>query len=148
MFQTIIGLFLLIIAIFILAPNKNQTKPELKLRIGRKTEISVILLKTDVDKSKGYSNHKPIGFTEGLLFVYDSPGIYPFWMKEMLFDLDFIFINKNKIVYLKENIKAPINNNDQINFINSPYSFDQALEVKQGFIKKYKIRINDEVKIQ
>jgi uncharacterized membrane protein (UPF0127 family) len=68
-------------------------------------------------------------------------------MREMLFNLDFIFIRQNRIVDLVENVKNPKDNHGQIEFVNSRQAFDQALEVKAGFIKKYQVRINDPVQI-
>ncbi|MDP2651407.1 MAG: DUF192 domain-containing protein, partial [bacterium] len=35
---------------------------------------------------------------EGMLFVFNTPGIYPFWMKEMNFDIDIIWISEERVV--------------------------------------------------
>lgn len=119
-----------------------------KLLIEDKITIEITIANTDETRSQGYSNHQPIGFNEGLLFVFEKPDIYPFWMKEMLFDLDFIFVKNGQIVYLLKNIKAPVNNNGQINYAISQEPFDQILEVKSGFIDKFNIQLKDRVSLK
>jgi len=115
------------------------------MNLGNKVTLQVEVADTEAEHIQGYSNHPPIGYQEGLLFVFESEGVYPFWMKEMLFDLDFIFINNERVVYLLENIKAPVNNQGQIEYANSQVPFNQLLEVKSGFIEKYKIKVEDQV---
>lgn len=115
------------------------------LTIANKTTVSVTLADTDQKRTMGYSNHPEIGFNEGLLFVFDRPGRYPFWMKDMLFDLDFIFINNNRVVYLLKNIKAPVNNQGEIEYALSKVPFNQLLEVKAGFIDKHQVLLKDTI---
>lgn len=98
-------------------------------------------------QARGYSGHAPIGFSEGMLFVFTYPTQETFWMNEMLFDLDFIYEVNGKVDYLVENVRAPIHNNGEMTYINSPRLFDAVLEVKSGFIKKYSIQIGDPMKI-
>ena len=137
---------IIVIAILILAGLSLKTKPQSdtkNLTISNKVTLEVTVANTDKTRTKGYSNHPEINYNEGLLFVFDQPDRYPFWMKDMLFDLDFIFIKDKRVVYLLENIRAPINNDDQIEYAISPKPFDQLLEVRAGFIEKYQIEIND-----
>ncbi len=137
---------IIVIAILILAGLSLKTKPQSdtkKLTVSNKVTLEVTVANTDKTRTKGYSNHPEISYNEGLLFVFPSADTYQFWMKDMLFDLDFIFIRDKRVVYLLENIKAPINNDGQIEYAISPKPFDQLLEVKAGFIEKYQIKIND-----
>ena len=122
-----------------------KTKPQSKtfLKIGDKVTVEITLANTNKKRAEGYSNHAPIGFDEGMLFVFENSEIYPFWMKEMLFDLDFVFVRDNKVVYLLKNIKAPVNNQGEIEYAVSQEPFDELLEVKAGFIDKFEIEIND-----
>ena len=137
---------IIVIAILILAglslKAKSQFKTQ-KLNIADKVKINVTVADSNQERTQGYSNHPKISYNEGLLFVFPSANTYQFWMKDMLFDLDFIFIRDKRVVYLLENIKAPINNDGQIEYAISPKPFDQLLEVKAGFIEKYQIIIND-----
>jgi len=145
-FKFLFGLtLLLIIAILILTSKTNKTQS--KLIVENKTTIAITLANTEEKKIQGYSQHLPISYQEGMLFVYDQPNFYSFWMKDMLFDLDFIFIKDQRIVDLVEDVKAPPNNHGQIEYINSKKIFNKVLEVRSGFIKKYKTEINNRIQI-
>lgn len=138
---------MIITVIAILAVYLYKTKPQSKtfLKIDNKVTVEVSLADTNKKRAQGYSNHDPVGFDEGMLFVFENPEIYPFWMKDMLFDLDFVFVRDNRVVYLLKNIKAPINNQGEIEYAVSKEPFDSLLEVKAGFIDKFGIEINDEI---
>ena len=142
---------IIVIATVILTGFILKTKPAVKtkrLTIGNKVTIEVNIADTNQKRAKGYSNHPKIGYNEGLLFVFEQPNVYPFWMKEMLFDLDFIFIRDGRVIYLLENIKAPINNQGEVEYAISEKPFDRLLEVKAGFIDKYKIKISDFIALE
>ncbi len=43
-----------------------------------------------------------------MLFVFEEPGVYPFWMIEMQFPLDFVWIGADcTVVDLTENVPLP-----------------------------------------
>ena len=142
---------IIVITTVILASFILKTKPASttrKLTIKNKVTISVDVADTNQKRAQGYSNHPEIDYNQGLLFIFDKADKYPFWMKEMLFDLDFIFINENQVVYLLRNIKAPRNNNGRIEYAISQEPFDRVLEVKAGFIDRYKISLQDSVALE
>jgi len=95
-------------------------------------------------RTKGLSNKKSLADNSGMLFIYQKAAKYPFWTNEMKFDLDFVFIRNNKVVYIAQNIPHP-NNNKKPKTIISKRSFDKALELNAGTIKKLKIKTGDKV---
>ena len=48
---------------------------------------------TSQERVQGLSGHPPIAPDEGMLFIYERAGWPSFWMKEMLFPLDMIWID-------------------------------------------------------
>ena len=143
---SLVAICCLLFVVFILAVWLLKTKPSRHFTIRDKATIAVDIADNDAKREQGYSNHEPIGFNEGMLFVFPYPVTQQFWMKEMLFDLDFIYIRSGSIVYAVEHIKAPIHNKGAVEYINSPEPFDAVLEVKSGFIQKYNVRLGDKVK--
>lgn len=144
-------LLIIVAATVILAGFILKTKPgsnNSRLTIQDKVTIQVTIADSNQERAQGYSNHSPIGYDEGLLFVFEKADLYPFWMKDMLFDLDFIFIRDSRVVYLLKNIKAPVHNQGKMEYAISQEPFDQLLEVKAGFIDKYKIAVQDFVLLQ
>jgi uncharacterized membrane protein (UPF0127 family) len=39
-----------------------------------------------------------IGPDQGMLFTFNKPGQYDFWMKNMKFPIDIVWVNENKMV--------------------------------------------------
>jgi uncharacterized membrane protein (UPF0127 family) len=49
-------------------------------------------------KETGLSNRTCIGENQGMLFVFEKPGNYDFWMKDMKFPIDIVWMNESKTV--------------------------------------------------
>lgn len=125
------------------APQIESAMSLFPIRINGK-EISVEVASTDKKRMAGLSKYSGIPENQGMLFVFDSIGIFSIWMKDMQFPIDIIWIDKDyKIVDLTENVgpetypktfqpKAPVR---------------FALEVNVEFIKKNNIEIGDTVSL-
>ena len=120
----------------------NQ-KTEAILRINNQP-IKVELAKTDEEITNGLSGREKLEENSGMLFIFNKAGNYPFWMKEMKFSLDAIFVNGQKVVDLVENIPFP-KNNEQPQAFGVKADFDKVLEVNSGTIKRLNIKIGDKV---
>jgi uncharacterized membrane protein (UPF0127 family) len=70
------------------------------------TNLRLEIADTDATRRHGLSGRKDLAFNEGMLFVFDESSIQPFWMKDMLFPLDIIWINQGKVVEVAT-LKAP-----------------------------------------
>lgn len=58
---------------------------------------------TNKDKSVGLMNVSSLGENEGMIFVFNSPGIHGFWMKDTLIDLSIAYLDENwNVVDIKE----------------------------------------------
>jgi len=47
----------------------------------------------EAERSRGLSEREQLAPQEGMWFVFDREGYYPFWMKDMKFSLDIIWLN-------------------------------------------------------
>ena len=66
--------------------------------------IQVEEVSSPVAQEQGLSGRKSLGDNQGMLFIFPTEGLYSFWMKDMLFPIDIIWMDKNyNIVYVKEN---------------------------------------------
>lgn len=97
----------------------------------------------------GLSGRDGLGENSGMLFVFDREDIYDFWMKDMKFPLDIIWIKNNKVADLEENVPSPLAGAPDASLpVYKPEApADLVLEVKAGFAGKNQIKIGDEVKI-
>ncbi len=66
-------------------------------------EIELAL--TDQEKKKGLSNRDSMPQGHGMLFVYPVAEKYDFWMKDMRFPLDFIWLRDKTVVDITPNVQ-------------------------------------------
>jgi hypothetical protein len=76
----------------------------------------------------------------GMLFEFERPGRYSFWMKDMQFPLDLVWIFQKKIVHIEKNIQPSF-----AGVLNSAEKADAVLEVNAGTIERLGIKMGDEV---
>lgn len=62
------------------------------LQIGSHS-LDVAIADTQPRREQGLSGVKELRSGQGLLFKFDTPGRYAFWMKNMLFPIDMVFID-------------------------------------------------------
>jgi uncharacterized membrane protein (UPF0127 family) len=79
----------------------------------------------------------------GMLFVFEEEKIHTFWMKNMRFPLDIIWIDSDKkIVEIYKDAQPCKETCDSI-IPKSRAKF--VLEVNAGFVEKYKIKAGDKL---
>ena len=103
----IFGLFLIVIASFAFYQfNNNQTaqvKANGKVTIGNHI-INVEVVKDPKAQQIGLTKYPALKEDQGMLFVFDRPDSYGFWMRDMKFPIDIIWVDNNyNIVDVKEN---------------------------------------------
>ena len=95
---------------------------------------------TETKRSQGLSGHAPLASDGGMLFIFPQPGIYPFWMKDMLFSIDIIWIDaQKKVVGFSEDLSP----DTYPKIFPPPSPILYALEVSAGFVKRQNIAIGD-----
>ena len=102
--------------------------------------VKVDLALTPLEQEQGLSGRTELGPNEGMLFVFDTPGKYSFWMKDMLFPIDMIWLAPDsRVVYVKKDARSE----------SYPESFTPneeakyVLEVSSGFSERYNLQIGD-----
>lgn len=79
--------------------ENNESKKEnlfpKKIKINN-TEVDAREAISEEDKIKGLGVFEKIEENKGMIFIYENQGIYGFWMKNMKFPIDIIWIDENK----------------------------------------------------
>ncbi len=135
------------------APAANSSSPyHTPLQVGEHRLLVQIAL-TDAEHEQGLSGRQKLTAAEGMLFDFkNTPDIEPgFWMKDMNFDLDFIWIDQGRVVGITPNAPAPKNISDaattaQLPLYYPPAPVDAVLEVNAGWSKTHFIKTGDFVK--
>ncbi|UCD83917.1 MAG: DUF192 domain-containing protein [Deltaproteobacteria bacterium] len=104
------------------------------------------IVDTPKEKARGLMFHPKLTEKESMLFVYDSEGIYNFWMKNVYSPIDIIWIDSNfSIVHIKRNAPPCIKTRCQI--YSPPVTAKYVLEVTANFTEKHNVNVGDRVKI-
>lgn len=103
-------------------------------------EISVSIANTPELRERGLSGRKSLDPNEGMLFVFQRPGSYGFWMKDMLFPIDIIWFDENRtVVDVWENATP-----DSYPKTHTPKHLSQfVLEVSAGYISEHDIKVGN-----
>lgn len=100
-FAYIVGaICLLIITWFVARNNQNA------LYINN-VKFHIRIASTPGERAQGLSDTSKLGSNNGMLFIFPSPGFYGFWMKDMNYSLDIIWISADKKVVSDSENLAP-----------------------------------------
>ncbi|MCX6713916.1 MAG: DUF192 domain-containing protein [Candidatus Vogelbacteria bacterium] len=145
---TIIIVLILIIFCWLLLFEKNNLMSEKKLnyqttqiKIGNQI-ITAEIADTKEKRELGLSGRQFLPAGTSMLFIFDQPNYHSFWMKNMNFPIDIIWLDANKkIIDLSENL--------------SPLSFPKTfspktpaqfvLEVPANFIRRNQLQIGTDI---
>jgi len=96
------------------------------------------------EREKGLMFRESLAVDKGMFFIFEEEGLYSFWMKNMLFPLDIIWLGLNKkIVDIKENV-PPCSESCEI--LNPGNKAKYVLEVNAGFTRRNKIKVGELVR--
>src|SRR3954465_15494311 len=99
-------LFLFSISFIAAACNVHPTHlMQEKVLTIKAHKYTVQLADTPDGRDKGLGGIKQIGEEEGMLFLFSEPQMPSFWMKDMLFPIDIVWINGDRIVDITDNVK-------------------------------------------
>ncbi len=107
-----IVLVVLFTGVFLLYPRITHKNGDMDVIVPISTSTIIVngkIFNIDIadiesERTQGLSGKEILLENEGLLFIFDNLGVYPFWMKDMNFPIDIIWIGKDlNVVYIKEN---------------------------------------------
>lgn len=156
--KRIVFLYLILIAIlaaviffrsgfFNRQPSIKSDEPQISID---SKNFKLLLAKSEDEQIKGLSNREAIDQNTGMLFIFKEKDFYPFWMKNMKFPIDIIYISDNKVVDIYQNVKPQENETDtsKIRIYRPKEKANYVLEMNAGKAKENNIKIGDEVAIK
>lgn len=102
----------------------NQS--ERKIKLGEKV-YTIEVADSEDERRRGLSGRKSLPEDEGLLFVFSRPTRPGFWMPDMNFDIDIIWISDKKVVGVSVGEKSKPRE-----ILSPPSEVDMVLEVNKG----------------
>jgi uncharacterized membrane protein (UPF0127 family) len=94
---------------------------------------------------KGLSGRESLAADSGMYFVFNDLTERTFWMKNMKFPLDIVFIKDDEIIKVDYDA-MPEGDNPQ-NFYYSKEAVNRVLEINNGDAMKYNLKPGDKVTI-
>jgi len=136
-----------IIAFVFLFRGKQDHASNLEVNNIKYVKIAGQVLKVDLaltpeTQSLGLSGRNILKEDEGMLFIFEKSALYYFWMKDMNFPIDMIWIDENlQVIYVKKNAQPE----------SFPETFGSTkksryvLEVVAGFSEKNNLKERDRI---
>jgi uncharacterized membrane protein (UPF0127 family) len=89
----------------VLQPACHESYRNDKLVSVGSQSLKLQVATTDQEQMVGLGGRKCIASDQGMLFIFDKAGYYPFWMKNMRFPIDIIWLSDSKqVVYMQKNL--------------------------------------------
>lgn len=124
-------------------PNFNEGTVAVSGRI-----FSVAVADTAVKRAQGLSGVPKMEVDEGMYFMFPIPATYSFWMKDMQFPLDIVWIRDNRIVSISENVPAPTSSNTfSLPTYTPEAAVDRVLEIGAGLSSRYGFSKGQEIAV-
>jgi uncharacterized membrane protein (UPF0127 family) len=91
---------------FRVSPRQTDGSSSVKNPLAKPPCIRLTRITTPDAQRQGLSDRENMDDTEGLLFDFGVPGQRCMWMKDMLFNLDMVWLDQNaRITAISQNIK-------------------------------------------
>jgi hypothetical protein len=107
--------------------------------VGDDLRVNVGVAANEPTRERGLSGRAGLAADEGMYFIFDKPLAYAFWMKDMRFPIDIIWIFDGKIVDLSTNLPVPVAG-QQLPTFAPRVPVDRVLEVPAGFAQTHGLR--------
>ncbi len=150
-----IGILVLIIMAILWLPRFKKSSSTSGINVSAKPAIPYVqigsvtyeveIANTNELRAHGLSDRSSLPSDKGMLFLFDQKGQYQFWMKDMHFPIDMIWIDGKTIVDISQSVPPPQPN--EINpAIRQPRAADdKVLEVNAGEAKKQGFALGQQV---
>jgi uncharacterized membrane protein (UPF0127 family) len=118
--------FFYVLGLFVIEPHSNVVLADVELA------------QTTEQLKSGLSNRKFLGENHGMLFVFENAGKHSFWMKDMNFPVDIIWIDSdNKVIDITKDAQPC--GLDECEIYRAPSAVKYVLELPAGFSQKHSI---------
>lgn len=113
------------------------------VQIGGRS-VTVSIASTPEARARGLGGRASLAGDEGMLFVFDSDAKYRFWMKDMRFPIDILWLSSDgNVVDMRENV-FPETYPEVFTPV-APARY--VLELPAGLAKAYSVKVGDIVRL-
>lgn len=84
----------------------------------------------------------------GMLFLYNDQDQRLFWMKDMRFAIDIVWISDGVVVGIESNVPPPVSGKDELKIYASPADVDAVLEVQAGYMQQQGLTVGSQINVK
>ena len=125
-------------------PGVATVLPVTNLIVGE-ARLAVEVANDDAKRQQGLSGREVLPKDGGMLFVFDEPGRYEFWMKDMRFALDMLWLASGQVTEVTANVPAPSSATPEPVRIRPQQAVDMVIEVPAGWAAANRVSVGDQV---
>ena len=109
------------------------------------TNFTVEVADTAEKRRLGLGKRESLKIDRGMLFVFDQTANYTFWMKDMKFAIDIIWLDENKkVVYMATDVPSEPDKKDaELKKYNLGVQAKYVLEINAGLAASHNIQVGD-----
>ena len=104
--------------------------------------IQLEVVDSEDRRERGLSNRENLARNQGMLFIFDSPDEYCFWMKDMKFPIDIIWLDSDKKIVGIEHKVSP--DTYPKSFCPSKPSL-YVIEVEDGLARRARLKLGQQI---
>ena len=140
----------IVVAIGLIARNVDRESVE-EVFTGPQVKVGDDTFQVDIADSpeehlQGLAGRPSLKNDQAMLFIFERPDLYGFWMKGMLFSIDIIWIKDNQVIGFAEDLDPDSSPSPKLYY--PPALVDRVLEVRSGAVRERQIQIGQVVEIR
>lgn len=132
----------LILVFLFLSACSNGT---VELKINDEN-IKVEIAADALSKAKGLGDRESLCENCGMVFVFGEKSKHVFWMKDMNFPLDIIYLNNDEIVEIFEDVQI-FDDAGETTEVFPDKNADKVLELNAGWCRKNNVSVGDKIEL-
>lgn len=110
--------------------------------------LEVLLPKTLGERYRGLGGRESIAPYDGMLFVYDTPGLHGIVMRDMNFPIDIVWFFEGRVVDMAIRVKPEFVPEPDLTIHRPKTQATLVLELPTGWIEQYGLEIGDTLTIE
>ena len=120
----------------------------INVKIGNTTIVAEVAF-TSEERSTGLSGRKHLSEGRGMLFYYSDSRPKGFWMKDMLFDIDILWIGEDcTVIKIDNKVPSPSSSTAELKIYQAPKLSRSVLELSAGQAELLGLKTGDKVAYQ
>jgi uncharacterized membrane protein (UPF0127 family) len=141
-----------------LVPSPQRALDRARMELEDGTTVALEIADTEATRQRGLMFRTALAEGEGMIFVFEQPGHYPFWMQNCRIALDIVWLDPRfKVVSIAESVppcrlpkcEPPCASTDCPSYPPAPgTSAKYVVELAAGFSKRHGLKTGNTLDVQ